>query len=119
MTEIMSIEDKLREADKSWNALTIGTVILEIMKADPQLTLLDIENMFRSIKSETTYLVAWPADMMPSQLKAKTLDGKSAKYSLWICVEGETDMLNQLAEFGLSMKANRNALREAGFSVVR
>jgi hypothetical protein len=112
---MISVEDMLREADKSWNAMTIGRVIMTIMKHQPELTMLDIEDMFRSVGSKTTYLVAWPVDQMPATLRSINIDNTPAKYGLWVCLNGPDDLMGQLACFALTIEQNRTALRECGF----
>jgi len=114
----MNIATSLRDADKSWNVMTIACTITDIMRAQPELTLLDIENVFRSIESKITYLVAWPVEQMPQELRPIKLDGTPAKYGLWICINGHTEMLNQLSAFGLTIEQNRAALRDCGFNMM-
>lgn len=114
----MSIDDRLREADKSWNVMVIADVIVDIMREKPELTMLDIEDSFRRIGSKTTYLVAWPEVLMPRTSRPLKLDGSPARYALWVCINGENDLVHTLARFGLTMEGNRSALRETGFGTM-
>lgn len=110
------VEDRLREVDKSWNVMTIAACMMQIMGEEPDLNMLDFENAFRNIGSKTTYLVAWPKSKMPQGLFPVHLDGAPADYGLWICVNGENDMLGTLLKFGLSYNDNINALRQCGWN---
>jgi hypothetical protein len=112
-----TLEDVCRAADKTWNAMAIAGAIMRIMQAQPKLSMLDFEDTFRKIGSERTFLVAWPRRLVPRGVMTMNLDRTPAKYALWVCVNGEQDMLNQIAEFGLSVEENRKALRKTGFCV--
>lgn len=113
----MTFIDKLREAEKSWNVATITTAIVDMLQAEPEMTLLDIEDMFRAMGSKTTYLAACPASRLPPYLEPRKLDHVTpTKYALWICVNGQDDLLEHLSRFGMTIEQNRAALRECGFN---
>jgi len=113
----MTIEERLIEADKSWNAGTIVECIVEIMRENPRTTMLDIEMALRSIGSKATYLVAWPRAQIPFGVRPiNIIDGTPAEYGLWICVNGESDMLATLQQFGLTIAQNLDALRHTGIN---
>lgn len=108
------IENRLREVDSSWNVMTIGACIMQLLGEDPDLNMLDIENALRNIGSKTTYLVAMPKEKMPKGIKAVHTSGAPADYALWICLNGPDDLIGALGRFGLTKEQNLDALRVCG-----
>jgi hypothetical protein len=111
-------DDQLLDADNSWNAMTIGQALADIMNVRSDLTLRDLEERFRVLGCKRTYLVAWPKSFMPAGVTARKFATKApASHALWICVNGEADMLSTVTHFGMTPQQNIEALRECGFSV--
>jgi hypothetical protein len=115
----MAVADRLREADKSWSVQVISEAIMYILRQNPGMTMLDIEDHFRTLDSKTTYLVAWPKNKIPAHLTPRNaVTFEPVDYALWVCINGPQDMIDTLAAFGLTREKNREALAVTGFNMI-
>lgn len=118
MTEWPGIDEVLRRADSSFNAGTISEAILKLLQANPGLTLDKIEERFRAIGAKT-HLTARPAKIAPTDLCVfDIVKNKPAKFWLWICLHGEDEARDILAEDGTEVAGNSANLKETGFLVI-
>lgn len=110
---------RLQAIDTNKTVASIVTEMIDILKLNPHMTMLDFENLFRKGECENTYFVAWPKPYIPRGFRAVRYDGTEPPYALWVCVNGVEDMRGQIAEFNLSAKENLHALMEAGIGITQ
>jgi hypothetical protein len=110
------IDNRLTEADNTYNVGPIAQTLLDILKEEPTLTFADLEKRLRAIKSNT-YLVALPAPP-PAGLRCRMpVSRASADYWLWICLHGAKEMREGLFKIGRNEEDNLTALARCGILV--
>lgn len=112
--------ETLREADKSWNTMTITAAVLSMIAVNPALTLADFERQLREDESET-YLIALPLQLLPIGMRAagckdplQDMDGY-----LWVCLHGEPEAKKVLSKCNGTAQNNLRALETCGILCVK
>ena len=105
----------IAHADKMWNVLALSLAFAEIQEKNPDFTYADAERCLREIGSKTTYLVALPADSRPKNTRVlKLTDLTPANFHLWICLNGQQEMIDMLYKFEITIQQNLINLKETG-----
>jgi len=113
-----TFDERLQDADVSFDAGYIGQVLVDMMREDPGVTFAVAEKRLREINS-TTYLVAIPLRFCAPQLDvAHPVTGQRANHFLWICLHGEREAIQTYRQCGIAnAAANLEALGTCGVLV--
>ena len=106
------IDRWLVRADKAFNVAEISMAMADMMGEDPALTFADFELRLRAIGSKT-FLVARPGPP-PQGLEIRFFSGAPASHWLWVCLHGEDERNQLLAELGCTVATNLAALAYCG-----
>jgi hypothetical protein len=110
------IDNRLAEADNSYDVGPIARTMVDILKEEPRLTFADLEKRLRAIESDT-YLVALPAPP-PAGLRCRMPVSRApADYWLWICLHGAEEMREGLFKIGRNEEDNLAALAQCGILI--
>jgi hypothetical protein len=107
------IIERMTEADRSWNTATISIAMVEMMQQDKTLTFADFEAALREIGS-STFLIARPIRMLPNGMRAANLNNEPTTHFLWVCLHGEEERDQELANIDTTSYGNEEALKACG-----
>lgn len=109
------IDDLLWRADREWTVAAMTNATMLIMTALPRTTFAHIERWLRRQESRVYLVGKSPGEappgvrlMMPPKLV------RPAKFWIWFCLNGESEMLDEIAKMGISRAQNLARLPSTG-----
>jgi hypothetical protein len=99
------------------NAGVISMALMHVIKGK-KYGLRFLENRYRILKSPT-FLIGRPRETAPPDMKVLYPDQRGeASYFLWVCVNGQHEADETLAQLGYTQEENAQHLDETGFLMV-